>query len=223
MPINVTLISADAPFREALARHLIQASAFHCVGSYATLADLARHCAGAPADIVLLDTDFTAPDWLEQVSRARAVSGAAQLLVVSPREEAECIFQALARGAGGFLRRDEPPARLLRLLEEAQKGAPPIPPSVAGRLVRRLHEQTLPRPEVDGLSLREKEILELLAHGYPYKQIAGHLAISINTVRTYIRRLYTKLQVPCRAHAVLKCRPAPELALKSAKAQPFIA
>jgi DNA-binding NarL/FixJ family response regulator len=207
MPITVTLISPQPGYRTTLARHLNQASAFHCVGSYASLADLVSRCACAPSDIVLFDTDFAEPGWLDQVGRARALSAAMQLIVLGPAEDAERIFQALARGACGFILRTEPPGQILRLLEEAQKGAPPIPAPVALRLVNHLHQHTLPRQEVDNLSLREKEILEFLARGYPYKQIAGHLAISINTVRTYIRRLYTKLQVPCRAHAVLKCRP----------------
>jgi DNA-binding NarL/FixJ family response regulator len=85
----------------------------------------------------------------------------------------------------------------------------PISGAVARQLIQRVQGQSLAARHLARLSVREKEILEYLALGYPYKQIADQLAISINTVRTYVRRLYAKLEVPCRAHAVLKCQPAP--------------
>ena len=207
MPITATLISDDESFRQQLAGHLNHSRAFHCVGSYASAADLCSRFTAAPSDIVVLEVDYGRTDWLEDIGRIKVLAPSPQVLLVVATEVADLLVPALARGACGYMLRAEAQARLLQCLEEVQNGVSPISGQVARRLVSHLQHQAAPWQNVGGLSLREKEILEYLARGYPYKQIAGHLDISINTVRTYVRRLYSKLQVPCRAHAVLKCQP----------------
>jgi DNA-binding NarL/FixJ family response regulator len=209
MATTLTLISADAALRARLVPLFNDSPSFHCVGVYASAAQLCAQSRTSPSDLLLLDVDWQHPGWLSDVGRARLLAGEAAVVVLTPDEHTEMLVLAMAHGACGYVLRQESGAAILARLEEVARGRSPISGAVARQLIQRVQGQSLATRHLARLSVREKEILEYLALGYPYKQIADQLAISINTVRTYVRRLYAKLEVPCRAHAVLKCQPAP--------------
>lgn len=209
MATTLTLISPDAALCARLVPVFNDSPSFHCVGVYASAAHLCSQCRTSPADLLLLEVDWRRPDWLTDLSRVRLLSGESALVVLAEEEDTEKLVQAMVHGACGYALRHGSPASLLARLEQVARGLSPVSGAVARQLIQRVQGQSLAAPHLARLSVREKEILDYLALGYPYKQIADQLAISINTVRTYVRRLYAKLEVPCRAHAVLKCQPAP--------------
>src|SRR5262249_26954086 len=115
------------------------------------------------------------------------------------------IYNALAAGATGYLLKETPRQELLRAIEEVHRGGSPMTSNIARKVVQSFG-QTRPSASAaaDDLSPREQEVLDLLARGYLYKEIAERLNISVPTVNTYVRRVYEKLHVRSRAQAVAK-------------------
>jgi DNA-binding NarL/FixJ family response regulator len=126
--------------------------------------------------------------------------------MVTVYEDANHIFDALAVGASGYLLKQMRRSELIDALKDVHAGGSPMSSQIARKVVQsfRRNETETADGEMIGLSQREREVLELLARGYLYKEIAEMLKISVQTVNTYIRRIYEKLHVRSRAQAVAK-------------------
>jgi DNA-binding NarL/FixJ family response regulator len=120
--------------------------------------------------------------------------------------DANHIFDALAVGASGYLLKQTRRNELIEALKDVHAGGSPMSSQIARKVVQsfRRNESQTADGEMVELSQREGEVLELLARGYLYKEIAEQLKISVQTVNTYIRRIYEKLHVRSRAQAVAK-------------------
>jgi DNA-binding NarL/FixJ family response regulator len=128
-----------------------------------------------------------------------------QVMMLTVFDNSEEIFKSLSAGATGYLLKKTPPAKLLEAIRELAAGGSPMSGEIARKVV-----QTFARPvfhSVSSVSLtpREEEILSYLSKGFLYKEIASELFISIETVRTHVRKIYQKLQVRTRTEALLKC------------------
>jgi DNA-binding NarL/FixJ family response regulator len=119
-------------------------------------------------------------------------------------EDADHIYNALAAGATGYLLKETPRQELLAALEDVHLGGSPMTSNIARKVVQSFGRDRAAVPNGEDLSPREQEVLDLLARGYLYKEIAERLNISIPTVNTYVRRMYEKLHVRSRAQAVAK-------------------
>jgi DNA-binding NarL/FixJ family response regulator len=219
MSAIVAIVDSSRTYRENLAACLDRTRAFHCVGAYADSDRAFAGLAGSCPDILLFGLQSPAPQAFEAMALIRQSTPMTRIVVMIEREDESLILEAFRRGACAYCLKHDTSARLVQTLEEVLRGGSPLSPRVARHMIERLYSPLSPcsgaaspralvqaQPELSG---REQEILEYLARGYPYKQIADRLAISINTVRTYVRRLYAKLEVPCRTHAILKCQPVP--------------
>jgi DNA-binding NarL/FixJ family response regulator len=126
--------------------------------------------------------------------------------MVTVYEDANHIFNALSAGASGYLLKQMRRNELLDALKDVHAGGSPMSSQIARKVVQNFYRneaQDASGATVE-LSGREREVLELLARGYLYKEIAEMLKISVQTVNTYIRRIYEKLHVRSRAQAVAK-------------------
>ena len=119
-------------------------------------------------------------------------------------EDADHIFEALEAGATGYLLKQTPRSELLASIKDVHAGGSPMTSNIARRVVQAFHQQDAPLPESAKLSPREREVLELLARGYLYKEIMDSLNVSRGTLNTYVRRIYEKLHVRSRSQAVAK-------------------
>jgi RNA polymerase sigma factor (sigma-70 family) len=119
-------------------------------------------------------------------------------------EDDEQIFQSLVAGASGYLVKRTSPADLIQAIEEVHAGASPMSGKIARTVVEYFQKLESRAPEQELLSPREREILDLLAKGYRYKEIADALAISFETVRSHLKNIYEKLHVHSRTEAVVK-------------------
>jgi DNA-binding NarL/FixJ family response regulator len=128
-----------------------------------------------------------------------------QFVMVTVYEDANHIFNALSAGASGYLLKQTRRHELINALKDVHAGGSPMSSQIARKVVQNFYRT---ETKADGaaveLSPREREVLELLARGYLYKEIAEMLKISVLTVNTYIRRIYEKLHVRSRAQAVAK-------------------
>jgi DNA-binding NarL/FixJ family response regulator len=128
-----------------------------------------------------------------------------QFVMVTVYEDANHIFNALSAGASGYLLKQTRRNELIDALKDVHAGGSPMSSQIARKVVQNFYRnETQTNGETVELSPREREVLELLARGYLYKEIAEMLQIGVQTVNTYIRRIYEKLHVRSRAQAVAK-------------------
>jgi DNA-binding NarL/FixJ family response regulator len=127
-----------------------------------------------------------------------------QVLMLTTYEDSDLIFSSLRAGAGGYLLKKTHPAEILQAIVQVYEGGSPMSVHVARKVVNHFQQIAHPSSEVEQLTPREREILDLLAKGYRYKEIVEHLKISLSTVRTHIRAVYDKLHVQSRTEAVVK-------------------
>jgi DNA-binding NarL/FixJ family response regulator len=128
----------------------------------------------------------------------------AQVLMLTVFEDTDQIFRALAAGASGYLLKRLSPKKLLEAIEEVCAGGSPMSAPIARKVVQSFKNAPAHGDESAELSPRERSVLDGLAKGLTYKQIADQLGVSIHTVRNYIRRVYEKLHVCTRTEAVAK-------------------
>jgi len=141
---------------------------------------------------------------VEAVRRLKPALPATQFVMLTVYEDADHIYNALSAGASGYLLKQTPREELLNALGDVHRGGSPMTSNIARKVVQCFRQTPAPAPQGEELSPREQEVLELLARGYLYKEIAERLNISVPTVNTYIRRMYEKLHVRSRAQAVAK-------------------
>jgi DNA-binding NarL/FixJ family response regulator len=190
--------------RGTLARLLDGAEGFRCVSQYATAEDA---LAGLPKDkpeVVLMDINLPGINGVECVRRLKQVAPEIAAVMLTAYEDTENIFNALAAGATGYLLKRAPRAELLDAIREVRRGGSPMTTHIARKVVQSFQKQSPAVPAGEALSAREQEVLDHLSQGFLYKEIADKMGISYETVHTYIRRIYEKLQVRTRTEAVAK-------------------
>lgn len=202
--IRVALVEDDREVREGLRLLINQSAACDCVAVYASAEDALARLPATSADVVLMDIQLPGMSGIDCIRALKQRQPRMQIMMLTVFEDHDRIFQSLSAGASGYLLKQTPPAKLLESIAELHRGGSPMSTQIARRLVE-LFQQPDPRGEaMEGLSTREKEILSLLAKGYRYKEIAGQLGISVETVRTHLHNTYEKLHVRSRTEAVMK-------------------
>lgn len=202
--IVVSIVEDDAPARGILADWIHRAPGFRCVSRHSSgEAAVAALPAEKPA-VVLMDINLPGMSGIECVRRLKPLLPDTQFVMLTVYEDADHIFNALAVGASGYLLKRVSRGELLAALRDVSAGGSPMSSNIARKVVQSFQRPVLQPSEAMELSPREREVLELLARGYLYKEIAESLQISGPTVNTYIRRIYEKLHVRSRSQAVAK-------------------
>jgi len=202
--ITVSIVEDDDWLREDLVRKISAAPGFACISSHANAeAALSQIPANSP-DVVIMDINLPGLSGIECVSRLKHAIPEICVLMLTVYEESELIFAALKAGANGYLLKRSIPNELLGAITYAHQGGTPMTSSVAHEVVRYFSKPPSMDKQFEGLSLREKEILNLIIEGHPYKTIADKLSISMGTVNMFISRIYKKLHVHSRSEATAK-------------------
>lgn len=156
-------------------------------------------------DVVLMDIDMPGVNGIEGVRRIKEVAPNVRVLMHTVFDEDTKIFDALAAGADGYLLKSVSPVQLYSAIGDVAGGGSPMSPGVARKVLESFRQKEESKQEdTVSLSQREREILQLLTHGHTYKRIAADCGISIDTTRTHIKNIYTKLHVNCGTEAVAK-------------------
>jgi DNA-binding NarL/FixJ family response regulator len=204
VPISVSIVEDNEQLRGTLARVISRAEGFRCVSQY-PCAEAA--IAGLPSDepdVVLMDINLPGMNGVECVRRVKQLLPQTLVLMLTAYEDTENIFNSLAAGASGYMLKRTKSAELLEAIQDVLKGGSPMTAHIARKVVQSF-QKAGPSPQAtENLSPREQEVLDLLSQGFLYKEIAEKLGISYETVHTYIRRIYEKLQVRTRTEAVAK-------------------
>lgn len=204
MTITVSIVDDDAGLRDSIPRFLRTARGFRCQSVYSSAEEALVGVPKEQPDVVLMDINMSGMDGIECTRRLKTLAPKAQILMLTVYEDTERIFNALAAGASGYLLKRAAPAKLLEAIREVQAGGSPMSGPIARKVVQSFLQGKPPAQESDALSDRERQVLECLAKGYAYKQISDELGVSMDTTRTYIRRIYEKLHVHTRTDAVVR-------------------
>jgi DNA-binding NarL/FixJ family response regulator len=205
-PIKIAVVDDSRDLRENIAGYLEAFREFKCVRTYASAEDALAGLPHDAPDIVLMDINLgeDAMDGIECVRRLKKMMPQVQVVMLTVFEDSQKIFRTLAAGASGYLLKRQRPEELVAAIKEVVAGGAPMSTSIARIVVKSFQSKHSHDAEVEGLSEREQQVLEGLAQGFIYKQIADQLNVSIHTVRNYIRRIYEKLHVRTSAEAVAK-------------------
>ena len=202
--ITVSIVDDEADLRKHIAGYLAAAGNIRCISTYASAAEALEHLPHDKPDVVLMDINLGGMDGVECVRQLTPLMPESQVLMLTVFEDTEQIFRALAAGADGYLLKRLSPKKLLEAIEEVRNGGSPMSAPIARKVVQSFKAVPARGDESVDLSPRERSVLDGLAEGLAYKQIADQLGVSIHTVRTYIRRIYEKLHVCTRTEAVAK-------------------
>ena len=202
--ITVSIVDDEADLREHIAGYLAAAGNITCKSAYASAKEALNHLPQDKPDVILMDINLGEMDGIECVRRLTALMPDARVLMLTVFEDSDQIFRALAAGASGYLLKRLSPKKLLEAIEEVCAGGSPMSAPIARKVVQSFKATPAGGDESADLSERERAVLDGLAEGLAYKQIADQLQISIHTVRNYIRRIYEKLHVRSRTEAVAK-------------------
>ncbi len=204
MAISVSIVEDDLQTRKIFAGWIGHCAAFRLAGEWGDAESALGGVVQQMPNVVLMDINLPGMSGVEAVRRLKPVLPQTQFVMLTVYEDADHIYDALAAGASGYLLKQTPRQELLAALEDVHQGGSPMTSNIARKVVQSFRQAPAPVPTGLALSPREQEVLDFLAQGYLYKEIAERLNISVPTVNTYVRRMYEKLHVRSRAQAVAK-------------------
>lgn len=203
MTIRLAIVEDDARLRQQLADLLGAAPNFKLLAAFANAEAALAELPALQPDIAIFDINLPRMNGVQLVARLKPLLPRTQFLMLTMYEDSEMIFDSLKAGASGYLLKRTPPGELLRALDQLHAGGSPMSPEIARQVVG-FFQRAPATPDMESLTPREREILDQLAKGYLYKEIADRLGISLDTVRNHLRKVYEKLHVHSRTEAVLK-------------------
>jgi DNA-binding NarL/FixJ family response regulator len=200
--ISVVVVEDDSSIRSILKTWLEEADGFACVGVFPDVESALPRIPQVKPDVAIVDINLPGLSGIECVRQLKPLIPATQFVMLTVYEDSNHIFDALSAGATGYLVKTTSRESLFAALREVHGGGSPMSGNIARKVVQHLQQPKPKTTQSDELSKRENEVLALLAQGYLYKEIADALGIRLDTVNTYIRRIYEKLHVHSRAQAV---------------------
>ncbi len=205
--INVALVEDDPEIRRSMEVFLRKTDEISVVGLFCCAEDFIADFESLNLDVVLMDITLPGMTGIECVARMKPLQPQVQYLMCTIHEDQERTFASLCAGATGYITKNSPPSRLIEAIRDIYNGGSPMSAQIARMVVLTFRDRGNNNELLDTFSHREQEILISLAKGYQYKEIAEKLLISIETVRTYLRKIYEKLQVHSKVEAINKIFP----------------
>jgi DNA-binding NarL/FixJ family response regulator len=207
MKTRVAIIEDNARFREELAALIASAKDLELAASAGSAEEALVKIPALAPNVVVMDINLPGASGIECTAKLRELLPDAQILMLTVYEDTDSIFRALQAGATGYLLKRAHPRDILNAIREVREGGAPMSSHIARKVVESFSRPAAVAPadpEMESLTPREREILDLLAEGFLYKEIADKLSVSYSTVQTHVERIYRKLQVHSRSQAVAR-------------------
>ncbi|HRZ43422.1 MAG TPA: response regulator transcription factor [Bacteroidales bacterium] len=205
--IRIAIVEDDVDVRYSMEYFLSQVDDIQVAGSFSHAEDLMNAYSDMDVDVVLMDISLPGMNGIDCVSILKAQRPEVQFLMCSVHQDQERTFAALCAGATGYLIKNIAPERIISAIREIASGGSPMSPQIARYVIQNFREHNIQADLPENLTQREVELLQALTRGYLYKEIADQMNISVETVRTYVRRIYEKLHVHTRTDAVNRAFP----------------
>ncbi|RKF46699.1 response regulator transcription factor [Paraburkholderia fungorum] len=215
LPIHVAIVEDDAGFVEALCKAVEGAPDMRLTGVASSRADGLAMLEGPPADVLLVDLGLPDGSGIDVIHAAARQWAASSIMVSTNFGDETHVMRSIEAGAAGYLLKDSSAARIIEEIRSLASGGSPISPIIARQILARFRQGSgpvsppgkEPAPASSPLlSAREKEVLDLITKGFTTQEIAKLMQLSHFTVRTFVRRIYSKLKVTSKAEAIYEAR-----------------
>jgi DNA-binding NarL/FixJ family response regulator len=205
MDTKIIIYEDNQDLRESLSVLLKGTDGFEVLGAFPNCKDIEKQIFDLQPDVVLMDIDMPVRNGIDGLKAIHKHFPDINVIMLTVFETNEFIFEAICAGAVGYLLKKSPLVEILKAIEDVQKGGTSMTPSIARKVLQFFPKEAIKKDneiESESLSEREMEVLNLLTKGFTYRMAAYDLGISVETVRTYIKRIYTKLHVHSNTEAV---------------------
>ena len=202
MSIRVAIVEDDTAVRENLQVLISNAPGFSCVAACGSAEEALQKLPIIVPEVVLMDIHLPGKSGIECVARLRTVVPYSHIIMLTIEEDSEQVFDSLKAGATGYLVKHVEPKQILEAIQDVHRGGAPMSSQIARKVV--IAFRGVPASTEERLTVREEEVLRLIAKGLRPKDIGESLGLSVTTINTYIRNIYKKLHVRSLAEAVAK-------------------
>jgi DNA-binding NarL/FixJ family response regulator len=215
VPISVALVEDDPGMRVRFARVISAEPTLRFAFGASTAAELLAWFAENAVDVLLVDLGLPDGSGLDVIRRCRNLQPACAMMVITMFGDEANMVSAFEAGASGYLLKDGTEADLAAHVMSLHAGGSPMSPIIARQLLVRWNARPTPQPSAamvstatarESLSKRETEVLDLVARGFTYPEVAQRLALSVSTVQSHVRNIYGKLDVHNKTEAVFEAR-----------------
>lgn len=206
MNIRVAIVEDDEQVRENLARLVGEAKGFECMATFSSGEQALASWPRRAPDVVVMDINLPGISGVECVRQLKSRYPDIHIVMLTVYDDSERIFQALQMGAAGYLLKRSTTAEILHAIEDVHGGGAPMSSYIARKVVQSFRRQGTSDKPTENLSKRETDVLEYVSRGYSNKEIADALGLKAETVRGYLKTIYTKLHVRSRTEAAMKFR-----------------
>jgi DNA-binding NarL/FixJ family response regulator len=205
--IAVAIVEDDVEIRELMTELINLSDDIVCVHDFESAEHFIPHFNPMIVDVVLMDITLPGIDGIQCVRQCKPQRPEVQFLMCTSHNDARRTFDSLCAGATGYMLKNSSPEQIFQAIRDIHKGGSPMSSEIARMVVNTFPNKNQDFELLEMLTKREQEIIHELAKGYTYREIADRLLISIETVRTYLRKIYEKLQVNSKVAALNKVFP----------------
>jgi len=202
MKHSVLIYEDNDLLRESVGNMIRTSDSLDLSGAFENVLNVESQVKSYTPDFILMDIDMPGMSGIEAVKKVRKFNPAVPIIMLTVFDDNKNVFEALQSGASGYLLKKHISTKLFDAIHEVQEGGAPMSPSIARMVIASMQKSS--GENRYHLTDREKEILTSLSKGNSYKLIATEFSISIDTVRTHIKKIYEKLQVHSQTEAVSK-------------------
>ena len=202
----MVVVEDDFRLRQQLVKVLEKPSDIECLYAVSSAEEALEKIPADAPDVVLMDIKLPGKSGIDCIHELKKRVSQLEIVMLTAYEEEDNIFRALKEGASGYLLKTSTPDDIFNAIRDVHSGGAPFSSHIARKVAQYFRQDKQIEDENQSLSAREREVLRLLASGYIYKEVADQLDITIETVRTYVKRICLKLQVRSKVEAIIKYR-----------------
>jgi DNA-binding NarL/FixJ family response regulator len=199
--IRIVIIEDDETIRESYAYLINETEGYSVVNTYSSAENALKSIKADDPHIILLDVELPGISGLEAIPKIKALVEDVYIIMLTVYDHQQTVFDALGRGAAGYLTKSTNPAKIIEALGEVMEGGGPMSANIARMVVH-----SFQRSQESPLTRRETEILEQVADGKTRSRIASEMFIDLETVKSHLKNIYSKLDVHSRADAIKTAR-----------------
>ena len=203
---TVAIVEDDKRLQEELVKILGDAKNIEVLLTVLSGEEALEKIPAAVPDVLLLDINLPGKSGIDCIRDLKKQCPGMEILMLTAYEEEDNIFNALREGASGYLLKTSTPEELFNAIHDVYAGGAPFSSHIARKVAQYFRQDREICEENESLSPREREVLTLLSSGYIYKEVADQLNITVETVRTYVKRICAKLHVRSKVEAIIKFR-----------------
>lgn len=202
--IKVSIYEDNTGLREVLTSVIRDSEEFELAGEFGHCLDVVKNTQVYEPDVILMDIDMPGKTGIEGVKEVKKAFPHVEVIMNTVFDDDDRIFDAIKNGATGYLLKNNTLANLRDAILQVKSGGAPMSPAIARKLISFQQSATLNEKANFNLSEREFQVLKLLSKGFSYKMIAEELNLSMDTIRSHIKKIYEKLHVHSVTEAIHK-------------------